>query len=61
MGISKDAHTGQQMGALPDFPFQEHWEALRRRVGSRILARLTWLPQYRDQIAIDNEGDQEGS
>lgn len=34
MGISGDAYDGQPLGALPDFPFQEHWAALKRRAGS---------------------------
>lgn len=55
-------YNGLQMGALPDFPFQKHWAAQRRRVGSRLLARLIWLPgsqqlclqtQYGGQIAAD--------
>ena len=40
-GTSRDVYHGQQMGALADFPFQEHEAALRRRVGSRL---LIWLP-----------------
>lgn len=74
-GTSGDVYHGRQMGALADFPFQEHEAALRRRLASRLLARssrlLVWLPgnmpyACRHSVGVrelltSSEGDGQGS